>query len=343
LDKRCKPFDFDKEIHKHMGRERIVDSKQEAVLNKMLKKADEWANVDPRLGIYNLLKTVIRFRRLSRRYLRSCYGYKVPVLGNNPTAGRFLRPERSPGNGKETAWFVAWWSEWAALEITFHAMCTALIEDEHRDIDTYRAVRETCKQGMGRLNDFKISLLLHPSYAQGRLKDWLLEPEVVAWFSAQVAMKTSLDRNRRLKHSLKEVSDSPFSRLKMELPGAVPIELDTLVREGKPSSALVGRVARHLEASGSQSANLQRKGKLAEGESFDLTTDEPMLEEFLLKERLEAVRVSAGLSKREYQVLELVLKDLPESEIASQLRIHSGSVKQLKHRALTKLKEAASQ
>jgi DNA-directed RNA polymerase specialized sigma24 family protein len=38
-----------------------------------------------------------------------------------------------------------------------------------------------------------------------------------------------------------------------------------------------------------------------------------------------------------------VLKDLPESEIASQLRIHSGSVKQLKHRALTKLKEAASQ
>jgi hypothetical protein len=342
LNKRHKPFDFDKEISKHMGRERKVDSKQEAVLNRMLKEPDQWASIDPRLGIYYLLKRVINHRRLCRRYLRSCYGYEVPVLrNNNITAGRFLRPERLPRNEKEATWLVIWWSEWAAREVAFHGMCTILLEDERRDKDTYRAVREACKQAMGTLNDFKTSLLLDGSYADGRLEDWLVDPEVIAWFSARVAMKTSLQANLRLKHSLEEESKSPFSKLLEELPGTVPIELDNLVREGKPPSALARRVAKHLEELGGQSAKLQRKERLAEGEVSDLPTNEPMLEEFLLKEELEELRISSGLSEREYQVLELMLEQYTEEEIAEKLEISKGSVKTYKLRLREKLKQAA--
>jgi hypothetical protein len=342
LDKRRKPFDFDKEIRKHMGRERIVDSKQEAVLNKMLEEPDQWASKDPRLSIYYLLERVINHRKLARRYLRSCYGYKVPVLrNNNITAGRFLRPERLPRNEKEAAWLVIWWSEWAAREVAFHGMCTVLLEDERRDKDTYQAVREACKQAMGTLNDFKTSLLLDGSYAGGRLEDWLVDPEVIAWFSARVAMKTSLRVNLRLKHSLEEESKSPFSKLLEDLPGTVPIELDNLVRRAEPPSALALRVAKHLEKLGGQSANLQRKGKLAEGEVPDLTTNEPLLEEFVAKEELEQLRISSGLSERECQVLELMLEQCTEEEIAEKLKVSKGSVKTFKHRALTKLRQAA--
>jgi DNA-directed RNA polymerase specialized sigma24 family protein len=207
--------------------------------------------------------------------------------------------------------------------------------------EVYRAVRETCKQAMGTLNDLMISKLLSDSYADGRLKDWISGEEAIAWFSARVATKTSLQVNRRLKQSLKEESNSPFSKLIWELPGTVRIELEDLVREGEPPSALARRVAKHLEELGGQSAKLQRKGKLVEGESSDITTNESMLEEFLAKEELEELRISSGLSERECQVLELMLAQYNGKEIAEKLEISQGSVKTYKRRLCEKLRQAA--
>ncbi len=72
-------------------------------------------------------------------------------------------------------------------------------------------------------------------------------------------------------------------------------------------------------------------GKVVQSDYIsDETTDETTLEEFAAKEQLEALRVSAKLSAREDQVLELILKDYLDREIACELGIDEGSVKTIK-------------
>jgi DNA-directed RNA polymerase specialized sigma24 family protein len=150
-----------------------------------------------------------------------------------------------------------------------------------------------------------------------------------------------LERNQRLAHSLKEVSKSAFARLLQELPATTLIELDNLVREAEQPSKLARRVTRHLEKAGSEAIN-QRPGKIVQSDYIsDETTDKTTLEEFAAKEKLEALRASTKLSAREDQVLELMLRDYLDREIACELGIDEGSVKTTKFRMRQKLKQAA--
>jgi len=96
-----------------------------------------------------------------------------------------------------------------------------------------------------------------------------------------------------------------------------------------------------LEKGGNQLGYLQRSGKLVADESSDAPMEEPMLKEFLLKEQVHALRVSAKLSAREDQVLELMLKGRLDREIAQELRVAEGSVKTTKFRMRQKLSKAA--
>ena len=273
------------------------------------------------------------------------YGYQVPSFRDSViagvTPGKFLNQEQSLPTRKDVADFIALWSQWAALEMAFLRMTKTLAESSEHDQETYIAIRKECTVAVMKFSEFKQALLLHDSYEEGWLQDWIAHEDYITWFSARVAIGTSLQVNSRLKQSLREVNDSPLSRLLEELPGAVRVELEDLVKEQDSPGALVRRVALQLEHQGSQSANLQRQGKLASDQTSELSADELMLEEFLVKEELRAVLDSAGLSEREYQVLELMLKDRTEGESAETLGLSTGSVKRLRYRVRTKLKEAA--
>ncbi len=88
----------------------------------------------------------------------------------------------------------------------------------------------------------------------------------------------------------------------------------------------------------------QRPGKIVQTDHIsDETTDKTTLEEFAAKEKLEALRASTKLSAREDQVLELILKDYLDREIACELGIDEGSVKTIKFRMRQKFKEVAGQ
>ena len=339
-DKR-KSFDLDKEIRNHMKREKTIELKQKAVLNKMLEISDQRAADDPILGIEALLVTVTSHRNLFKITLHEQFGYDVPSFGASATSGTFAKPKHMPRTPEEIGKFVVAWSEWAAREVAFVGMVKVLVAATDLTQDTYLAIRDKCKKGLEKLSELKLGLLLYDSYAEGRLQDWIAGEDFLAWFSARVAIGTSLQVNRRLRQSLKEVNDSPFSRLLEELPGTVRLELEDIVEEGKSPAALIRRVARQLERSGSQSAYLQGKGKLESDEASELSTDEPMLDEFLAKEELYAIQNSAGLSEREYQVLELMLEGSTEGESAETLGLSTGSIKQLRYRARRKLREAA--
>ncbi len=317
---------------------------REASVEELLKKSDELADVNPLLGIWSLFDLIRSGRRLYGRYLRSRFGYKVGSKDFNSTrVDRLIRPERMYSNDEEFTLFVLRFAEWAAYEGAFIMLMPDLQEKGAcTDQDTYRAWRAKCRCALLEVYGATIAKMrLSKSYADKCLDGSVSrEPEII-WFSGWVGAQISLGRNRRLNYSLEEVSTSARTGLLQELPATTLIELDRLVKEGKQPSKLRNYVTQHLEKAGSQAAYLQREGKLATDDLSDAATDEIRLEEFMAKERLEALRASANLSTREDQVLELMLKDLRDREIASNLGIAEGSVKTLKHRVREKLKGAA--
>jgi DNA-directed RNA polymerase specialized sigma24 family protein len=72
-------------------------------------------------------------------------------------------------------------------------------------------------------------------------------------------------------------------------------------------------------------------------------TDQPALEEFVLREELRALKGAEKLSDQEHQVLQLTLDGDLQRTIAEKLGVTVGAVKKVKSRARDKLKRAAGQ
>ncbi len=318
--------------------------KREACTEELLDRCDRLADVNPLLGVWGLFDTIRSGRRLYKRYLRSRFGYKVGSKDfKSTTRDRFIRPQRLPNNAEENTLYTFMFAEWAAYEGAFIVLMPTLERELTRpDTDEYRALRKECRRILlGVYGAVVAKLRLSRSYADNRLHASVCGEREIAWFSGWVAAQTSLERNQRLARSLKEVSNSAFGGFLQELPGTTLIELDNLVRKTEQPSKLARRVARHLEKAGSQAIN-QKPGKIVQADyTSDGTIDETTLEEFVAKEKLETLRASTKLSAREDQVLELMLKDYLDREIACELGINEGSVKTTKFRMREKLTQAA--
>ena len=340
LNTRNKSSDLNEQVYQQIK----VWRTREASVEELLKKSDELADVNPLLGVWSLFDLIRSGRRLYRRYLRSRFGYQTGSKGfNSTTVDRLVRPERMYSNDKEFTLFVFRFAEWAAYEGAFIMLMPDLQEKgSYTDQDTYRAWRTKCRRALLEVYGATIAKMrLSKSYADNRLDGSVSrEPEII-WFSGWIASQISLQRNQRLAHSLREASNSAFPRLLQELPATTLIELDNLIREAQQPSKLVRRVTRHLEKAGSEAIN-HKPGKIVHSDYLsDETMGKTTLEEFVAKEKLETLRASTKLSAREDQVLELMLKDLLDREIASKLGIEGGSVKTLKFRIRQKLKRAA--
>jgi hypothetical protein len=313
--------DFRRDVRKH-----------NALIEVHLRDADEWAILDPVVGAAFLLAKVEGERRLSRRYLRSRFGFKVARLGPNPSAGRFLKSERLPCSAEEKELCFHMIGEWAARELAFRCMNEAIAKRaSHPYIDAgeaYRAVRNEYSWGLGMLGSIKVGLLLRTSYEDERLSDPILQEESIALFSGWVGARINLQHNKRLEHSLKKEGHSPRTKLLEELPATTVIGCGNLVNEGKLPSELVNEVTTLLEKAGSSdTSEMARDNRRTDSDPSDVTTDEPPLQEFLAKEELNALIASLKLSKREGQVLELRLKGCLIREIASELEITENTVK----------------
>jgi len=340
LNKGHKPFDFEVAVRKHIEEWR----RRQAFINNLLQESEREATNDPVSGIKRLFVRVRSMRDSVERYLFGRYGFEAARLGAQAIGDYLERSELSPGTPKEWADFWTARIHWMTLEVAVTRMCDVVEEAPRLDKDCYRAMRKECEQSLMHLFGCLIAAyFLRTSYEKKRLDKLVSEKEILGFLAGWVGAQISLGRNQRLAHSLKEVSTFARTGLLQELPATTLIELDRLVKEGKQPSKLRNYVTQHLEKAGSQAAYLQREGKLAADGLSDATIGKSGLEEFMAKEKLEALRASANLSAREDQVLELMLKDQLDREIASNLGIAEGSVKTLKHRVREKLKEAAGQ
>ncbi len=344
LIKRHKSFDLREEI----GERRRERRERKAYIEGLLEGPVRLAKEDPAVGIRALLTLTEGGRRMYSRYLRSRFGYKV--WGTDYTfircgtlrAERIVRPERMPSDIGEAICFTDALTEWVVWDMAWVSIHKVANVSSGLDEEAFQEMHDVCLLGLVRMfGTSRIRLALSNSYAGKRIDEVARGEQSITWLASWVGAQISLGRNQRLAHSLKEVSNSAFARLLQELPATTLIELDNLVREAAQPSELARRVARHLEKGGNQSGYLQRRGKLVEDESSDAPMEEPMLKEFLLKEQVHALRVSAKLSAREDQVLELMLKDYLDREIASRLGVDEGSVKTTKFRMRKKLKQAA--
>ncbi len=338
MSKGHKSFDFEEVVRKHMeewrGRQGFID--------ELLKESECEAAKDPVLGIHLLFARVTRMRNSVEHHLSSHYGFEATRLGAQAIRDYLEGSERSPSTPKERAYFWAARINYMALEVAVARMCDLVEEAPCLDKATFRAMRKECEHCLLHLFGCLIATyLLRTSYEKKRLDELVSEKEILGFLTGWVATQISLERNQRLAHSLKEVSKSAFARLLQELPATTLIELDNLVREAEQPSKLARRVTRHLEKVGSEAIN-QRPGKIVQSDYIsDETTDKTTLEEFAVKEKLEALRASTKLSAKEDQVLELMLKDYLDREIAQELGVDEGSVKTTKFRMRQKLKQAA--
>ncbi len=225
------------------------------------------------------------------------------------------------------------------------------------DKDTYKMVRKEFAYHLEKMPGVYTSdLMLRQSLAEERDYVEVVDERQIAWLSGWVGSQISVGRNKRLASALKcmgtygleDKSGSPSSttlqdRLMRELPAITLVELGDFQQDPTRLSKLKSRVARHLEKGENPSDYLQRKGELAADDPSDAPMDELMLEEFFLKEQINALKISAKLSKREDQVLKLVLEGRLEREIASELGMVEGTVKTYKSRVRQKLQKAAGE
>lgn len=332
LSKRPNSRGLDKEIREHISSFRRDRRKGNAFIEKHLRDADGQAILNPTAGIAFLLVKVEQERRFVRRYLRSRFGFKVARMGTNPTAGRFLKPERLPSSAGEKVLCFHVMGEWMAREAAFQRMREVIAKRALQPfVDTgeaYRAVREEFRWGLGMVDTFKVGLLLRTSYEDKRLSALILDEESIALFSGWVGAQINLENNKSLNYSLKKESHSPRTKLQEELPAATVIALDNLINEGKLPSKLVNEVTDQLAKAGSSKTREKERDKWrADSDPSDVTTNEPLLQEFLAKEELNALIATLKLSEREGQVLELRLEGHSYREIASALKIGEGDVK----------------
>jgi RNA polymerase sigma factor (sigma-70 family) len=165
----------------------------------------------------------------------------------------------------------------------------------------------------------------------------------IAELAGWVASNISLSKNRRLEAVLDTGEGTPFQNLLQELPAATVVEWDD-GRQPERFPNFVNLVTRRLEVEGSQAVLLRTRDKLADTSSEDATehvSDEHALEAFHLREELYAIESAAGLSQQEHQVIELLLRDYKQCDIADTLGVTEGTVKTVKYRAVKKLKRAA--
>jgi hypothetical protein len=277
---------FDKErLRELISDVRRDRRKQDAFTEEHLRDADEWALLEPTIGIAFLLAKVERERRFSRRYLRSRFGFKVARLGTNPSAGRFLKPGRLPSSAEEKVLCFHMIGEWMAREAAFQSMSEAIakrVAYPYVDVgELYRAVRKEYSWGLGMVDTFKIGLLLRPSYEDKRLNGPILQEESIALLSGWLGTQINLESNKRIAHALKKENRSIRTKLLEELPATTIIGCDNLVGEGKLPSKLFKEVTHLLEKSGSsKTCEKKRDDQRADSDPSDVTTDEPLLQEF---------------------------------------------------------------
>jgi DNA-binding NarL/FixJ family response regulator len=344
LIKRHKSFDLREEI----GERRRERRERKAYIEGLLEGPVRLAKEDPAVGIRALLTLTEGGRRMYSRYLRSRFGYKV--WGTDYTfircgtlrAERIVRPERMPSDIGEAICFTDALTEWVVWDMAWVSIHKVANVSSGLDEEAFQEMHDVCLLGLVRMfGTSRIRLALSNSYAGKRIDEVARGEQSITWLASWVGAQISLGRNQRLAHSLKEVCDSAFAGLLQELPATTLIELDNLVREAEHPSKLVTLVTRHLEKAGSEAIN-QKPGKIVHTDhGLDEAINKTPLEEFVAKEKLEALRASTKLSAREDQVLELMLKHYLDREIACELGIDEGSVKTTKFRMRQKLKQAA--
>ena len=178
----------------------------------------------------------------------------------------------------------------------------------------------------------RLQEVLAHSYRNKRLDPALTHALGAAWISSWVGAQISLQSNPRLKYALEKGGYSARPKLWQELPATTLIECDNIVREEKKVTDLVNSVSTHLANTGSGTPENDRDNRLAIQDLSAVTTEETMLEEFLLKEELSTRIASLKLSKRELEVLQLVREGYRYKEIAIELDIDEGTVKTHMHR-----------
>lgn len=341
LSKGHKPFGFEETLHKHMEEWR----RRQDFIDGLFKESECLATKNPLLGIERLFVRVTRMRDSVERYLFSHYGFEATWPGAQAIRDYLERSERSPSTPKEWADFWAGWIHWVALEVAVARMCEIAEEAPCLDKSTFRAMRKECEQCLLHLfGCLIITCLLRTSYEKKRLDELVVsENEILGFLAGWVGTQISLQRNPRLKYSLEKEGSSAFSRLLQELPATTLIETDNLVLNGEGPTKLVNRVAKALANVGSGTPELQRDKRLANSDLANVNVVEPMQEAFVAKEELEALRTSTNLSAREDQVLDLMLEDHLEREIAQELGVSEGAVKTTKFRVRQKFKEVAGQ
>ncbi len=191
-----------------------------------------------------------------------------------------------------------------------------------------------------------------PAIFAGKIQEkWGGDPRTrhraMASLTGWVAARISVAGYPRLRAALDNVQgSSAFDQFLQGIGGAVAIEWASLEEE-EPLAVLVSRTALRLEKEGDEATKLNRRGKLVGGElDSRLGTEETHLaglEEFRMREELQAVQEAAKLSKRELQVIELALREQTNPAIAEKLGITVNSVKTIKQRAYKKLRNAAGQ
>ncbi len=339
-----RPFDLREEMDKRRRERR----EREAYIHGLLREPARLAREDPAIGIRALFTLTEGGRRLYRRYLRTRFGYRVwgsdyPLIRYGTLRPeRIVKPERLPSDVGEAICFTDALTEWVVWDMVWISIRKVVNGSSCLDEETFQEMYRVCLLSLVRMFDTsRIRLALGKSYADGRIDEVVRGEQSITWLSSWVGARISLDRNSRLKYSLQKESSSPFSRLLQELPATTLIETDNLVREGERPTELVNRVTKTLANVGSGTPESGRDKRLANSDLANVNVAEPMQEAFLAKEKLEALRVSAKLSAREDQVLELMLEDHLDREIASRLGVDEGSVKTTKFRMRQKLKQAA--
>jgi RNA polymerase sigma factor (sigma-70 family) len=307
----------------------------------LLEEPERQATKDPVLGIECLFKRITRMRDLVERYLYDNYGFEATRVGAESMKEYLESSERSPSNPKERADFLSARTHWWALEEAIIRMCDIVEAASSLDKDTFRAMYKACKWALTPwFGTLTLAFPLHESYEQKRLHGMLKEKAILVFLSGLVGMQISLKRSSRLENALKEEYGSASCGLLQELAAATLLECDTLVQQGEPPTNLTNRVATNLASMGQLPLSSKKLAKLATSDRPDLSSSDPLPQEFWVKEEVNALIASANLAEREQQILELRLEGRRYREIADELGITDGAAKTTMFRVREKMREA---
>jgi DNA-binding CsgD family transcriptional regulator len=297
---------------------------------KALAEFEEAANRDPvrfAKGIPKCVALLCEEHNDYVNYLLTRFGvqYRVRSIGHEFRFRRYsvVNTWRTPRTRREESLYETTRHHIMKLEAIISVLLAAAEKADATPEGEERALSETFLRCLRRIPTlYGVDML--------RAQDPDLQCGATLALSAWLRVFISTGKAPRLKRALADEDTTLFEALPpAAIVGFADWDTNEPLRPGTGKTSLVSRVSAHLSDRGHE-ATLRPEDVVAEPPSETSAADEVTeraLAEFTLREGRRAV-----LSKREYQIVELILQNFTEAEIAEKLGIALGTVKKTRSR-----------